>query len=63
MFLTRKVGIEMLGLEELSDLEDALSDELDEHLTEILVKLNPAGQLNDFLALMGLQSLLEKDSG
>jgi len=57
------VGIEMLGLEELSDLEDALSDELDEHLTEILVKLNPAGQLNDFLALMGLQSLLEKDSG
>lgn len=53
----------MLGVEELLELEEALRDELDENWTAILTKLNRTGQLEDLLALLGLEHLLLADTG
>ena len=53
----------MLGVEELFDLEEALKEELDEHLTEILTRLNRTECLEDFLCLLGMVHLLRPDIG
>lgn len=53
----------MLGYVELIDLEDVLRAELEENLTGILTNLNRTGHLEDLLELLGLSSLMQKDSG
>ena len=53
----------MLGIEELLDLEDALREELDSGLTGILTRLNRTDQLEELLTLLGLEHLLQKQSG
>lgn len=52
----------MLNVEELFELEDSIREELDDHLTAALAKLNRSGQLEELLQLLGMESLLEKDS-
>ena len=53
----------MLGVEELLELEESLRAELDENWTAILTKLNRTGQLDDLIALLGLEHLLSTDIG
>lgn len=53
----------MLNVEELLELEDAIKEELDDHLTEALARLNRSGRLEEFLELLGMLHLLEKESG
>ena len=48
----------MLDIEALFELEETLKDELNNHLEEILVKLNRTDKLEDFLRLIGMQELL-----
>lgn len=52
----------MLGVEELVELEDAIRENLGDHLPETLARLNRTGQLEDFLRLLKLETLLEKKS-
>ena len=52
----------MLDIEALFELEETLKDELDNHLEEILVKLNQTDKLEDFLRLIGMQELLGLDN-
>ena len=52
----------MLGVEELLELEEALKPELADKLTYILTNLNRAEKLEDFLSLLGLESLLENSN-
>ncbi len=51
----------MLDIEALFELEEALKDELNNHLEEILVKLNRTDKLEEFLHLIGMQELLGLD--
>lgn len=51
----------MLDIEALFELEETLKDELNNHLEEILVKLNRTDKLEDFLRLIGMQELLGLD--
>lgn len=53
----------MLSIEELLELEELIKSELEDNLTGILTKLNRLDRLEEFLALLGLEALLEKDSG
>lgn len=53
----------MLGIEELSELEDDLRSELNDNLTRILTILNTKGQFEEFLSLLGLEHLLDKTPG
>ena len=53
----------MLNVEELFDLEEELKEELVQHLTEILVKLNRTGRLHDLLDLLEMESLLNPNIG
>lgn len=48
----------MFGIEELLELEEALREELNDRLEEILTKLNRTGQLKELLALLGMTDLL-----
>lgn len=52
----------MLDVEELSELEENIKQELEEHLTEVLAKLNCSGQLEELLRLLGMEYLLENES-
>ena len=52
----------MLNTEELLELEDSIREELEDHLLEVLAKLNRTEQLEDLLQLLGMEYLLEKDS-
>lgn len=52
----------MLGTGELVELEDAIKENLEEHLTETLARLNRTGQLESFLRLLKLEALLDKKS-
>ena len=52
----------MLGVEELTALEDELRAELNERLEEILSRLNRSGQLEELLEILGLESLLHRES-
>lgn len=53
----------MLSIEELLELEDNIKAELDEYLTAALSKLNRSGQLAEFIELLGMEHLLQKESG
>ena len=53
----------MLCAEELLDLEERIKPELDDRLSELLAKLNLAGKLEEFLKLLGLDKLLQQESG
>lgn len=53
----------MLNVEELFELEDNIKEELDDHLTAALSRMNRSGQLEEFLRLLGMEYLLQKESG
>ena len=53
----------MLNVEELFELEDNIKEELDDHLTAALSRMNRSGQLEEFLRLLGMEHLLQKESG
>ncbi len=53
----------MLNVEELLELGDNIKDELDDHLTAALSRMNRSGQLEEFLRLLGMEHLLQKESG
>lgn len=53
----------MLSVEELYELEDDLKKDLDDYLTAALSKLNRSGQLEEFLQLLGMEYLLQRESG
>ena len=53
----------MLDVFELSDLEDALKNEVNDHWAPILAKLNRTGELETLLSLLGAEHLLKQDTG
>lgn len=53
----------MLDIVEIQELESVLRNELNEHLEQILIKLNHSGQLVDFLKLINMSSLLGDSYG
>lgn len=53
----------MLNVEELFELEENIKEELDDHLTAALSRMNRSGQLEDFLRLLGMEHLIQKESG
>ena len=53
----------MLNVGELLELEENIKEELDDHLTAALSRMNRSGQLEDFLRLLGMEHLLQKESG
>lgn len=53
----------MLSVEELFELEDNIREELDDHLAAALASLNRSGQLEELLQLLGMEHLLEKETG
>ena len=53
----------MLNVEELFELEENIKEELDDHLTAALSRMNRSGQLEEFLRLLGMEHLLQKESG
>ena len=53
----------MLSVEELSELEDDLRKDLDDYLPAALSKMNRSGQLEEFLHLLGMEYLLQRESG
>lgn len=48
----------LLSIEELSELEDEVRDIIPGKITEILSRVNRAGELEDLLRLLGLSNLL-----
>lgn len=53
----------MLSVEELSELEDDLRKDIDDYLPAALSKMNRSGQLEEFLHLLGMEYLLQRESG
>lgn len=53
----------MLNVEELFELEENIKKELDDHLIAALSRMNRSGQLEEFLRLLGMEHLLQKESG
>lgn len=53
----------MLNVEELFELEENIKEEFDDHLTAALSRMNRSGQLEEFLQLLGMEHLLQKESG
>ena len=51
----------MLNVEELFELEDNIKEELDDHLTAALSRMNRSGQLEEFLRMLGMEHLLQKE--
>lgn len=51
----------MLSIEQLEDLDERLKYELDEHLTQILTRLNREGRLEELLEILGLSELLKPE--
>lgn len=58
----RRVNETVLDVEELLELEDSIKEEIDEHLTEALTRLNRSGQLEEFLKMLGMDHLLKNES-
>ena len=48
----------MLDIDELSGLEEILRNELNDHLEEILIRLNREEKLEDFLQLLHMQNII-----
>lgn len=53
----------MLNVGELLELEENIKEELDDHLTAAISRMNRSGQLEDFPRLLGMEHLLQKESG
>lgn len=53
----------MLDYEELFELENNIKEELDDHLTAALSRMNRFGQLKEFLRLLGMEHLLKREPG
>lgn len=53
----------MLNVGELLELEENIKEELDDHLTAAFSRMHRSGQLEDFLRLLGMEHLLQKESG
>lgn len=51
----------MLSIEEVLELEEDIREELDNHLEEILIKLNRTGQIQELLSLLGLDDKSEEN--
>jgi len=51
----------LLSIEQLEDLDDRLKYELDEHLMQILTRLNRENRLLDLLEILGLTDLLKPE--
>lgn len=51
----------MLNVEELFELEDNIKEELDDHLTVAISRMNRSGQLEEFLQLLGMEHLLKRE--
>lgn len=51
----------MLSIEQLEELDERLKYELDEHLTQILTRLNREGRLEELLEILGLSDLLKPE--
>ncbi len=51
----------MLSIEQLEELDERLKYELDEHLTQILTRLNREGRLEELLAILGFSDLLKPE--
>ena len=49
-----------LTIEELSELEDKILDEIPDKITAALTKLNRSGGLEEFLNILGMVDLLDK---
>ena len=47
-----------LTIEELSELEDKILDEIPDKITAALTKLNRSGGLEEFLTILGMVDLL-----
>ena len=54
--------IELLSIEELSELEDEIMDLLPEKITEILSRANRNGRLDELLEILGISSLFDTES-
>lgn len=52
----------MLNVEELFELEDNIKEELDDHLTAALSRINRSGQLEEFLRMLGMEHLIQKET-
>lgn len=59
----KKVVSNLLGIEELMELEESLQEELEDNLLSILTRLNRTNQLEELLLLMGLEKLLRSNNG
>lgn len=53
----------LLGIEELSELEELLRAEINSNLIEIITRLNRTDRLEELLELLGLDYLLKSDNG
>lgn len=53
----------MFDIAELCEFEEELKTELDEHLTEILARLNRMDRIGELLEILGLQHLMQVNSG
>lgn len=51
----------MLGIEQLEELDERLRDELEEHLTEVLIRLNRENRLEELIGILGFPNLLEPE--
>lgn len=51
----------MLNVEELFELEDNIKEELDDHLTAALSRMNRSEQLEEFLRMLGMEHLMQKE--
>lgn len=51
----------MLSIEQLEDLDERLKYELDEHLTQILTRLNREDRVHELLEILGLSDLLKPE--
>lgn len=49
----------MLDIEVLFQLEEQIKEELDEHLEEILIKLNRDDKIDELLVLLGMKEIIE----
>ncbi len=51
----------MLGIDEMVALEDVLRTEFEDHMTEILIRLNRNGNLDAFLEMVGMKHLIAEE--
>ena len=51
----------MLGIDEMITLEDVLRVEFEDHMTEILIRLNRNGDLDAFLDMIGMKHLIAEE--